>query len=245
MVELDMGEGEGRRRFAISATEATVAQLEACSPPWLTRLYEPESKDCPAFMVTWSEAANYCNWLSQQEGIPEEEWCYFEVATDNGHPLLLEKPDATNKRGYRLPTVAEWELACRAGTTTERFFGDGVGLLAEYAWQGPNTHDGRVRPVGTKRPNQFGLFDMYGNAIEWCHDEPPDNPDYRLLRGLGAGDYEPDRSQPIWPGDASLHGNAIVAGGIGFRVARTLRTDGGEIENRDGSIAATGKASKP
>ena len=94
--------------------------------------------------MTWNDAVAYCQWLSVQE-----------------------------KTTYRLPTEAEWEYACRAGTATQYSFGDDYAELEQFGWYNKNA--GREsHAVGTKLPNAFGLYDMHGNLQEWCgdfHDE--------------------------------------------------------------------------
>jgi formylglycine-generating enzyme required for sulfatase activity/serine/threonine protein kinase len=96
--------------------------------------------DSPAAVITWNDAVAYCKWLSDQE-----------------------------KRIYRLPTEAEWEYACRAGTTTQYFFGDDYNESHNYGWHNNNAK-GQSQPVGKLLPNSFGLFDMLGNLHEWCGD---------------------------------------------------------------------------
>ncbi|WP_417914307.1 SUMF1/EgtB/PvdO family nonheme iron enzyme [Candidatus Electronema sp. JM] len=94
----------------------------------------------PVVNVSWQDAADYCDWLSRQTG-----------------------------RHYRLPTEAEWEYACRAGSSAAYCFGDDDEQLGRYAWHVRNS-DRRTQPVGGKEPNAWGLHDMHGNIWEWCAD---------------------------------------------------------------------------
>jgi formylglycine-generating enzyme required for sulfatase activity len=117
-------------------------------------------------------AAQYCRWLSEQEGVPEDQRCYPSVAViekskDGVTPLKLPA-DYLKRTGYRLPTEAEWEYACRAGALTSRYYGSDGRLLDRYAWYAANAD--RARPVGRKLPNDFGLFDMHGNVWTWCQN---------------------------------------------------------------------------
>src|SRR5262249_20156964 len=124
----------------------------------------------PINTVSWYEAAEYCNWLSKQEGIPEDQWCY-EVNKDGVFgPGMRMKPGWLGLRGYRLPTEAECELACRAGAETSRYYGETEELLGRYAWYAKESQDKKMLPPGSLRPNDLGLFGMLGNALEWCQD---------------------------------------------------------------------------
>jgi formylglycine-generating enzyme required for sulfatase activity len=143
-----------------------------------------KGKDKPVDSVRWSDAVRYCNKRSEMENLEPcydlETWeCDFEAS------------------GYRLPTEAEWEYACRAGTQTAYFFGDDAAKLKLYAVYKANSEN-QSRPVAGKLPNPWGLYDMSGNVLEWCHDiydadyyknGPAKNPrgpekgDTRVLRG--------------------------------------------------------------
>ncbi|HZR16732.1 MAG TPA: formylglycine-generating enzyme family protein [Verrucomicrobiae bacterium] len=110
----------------------------------------------PVEQVRWSDAVRFCNKRSEAEGLKP---CY---------ELTTWKCDF-GANGYRLPTEAEFEYACRAGTTTPYFCGNTPARLAEFAWFDKNS-GGHPRPVGQKQPNAWGLYDICGNLWEWCND---------------------------------------------------------------------------
>lgn len=159
------------RTFAIGAQPVTVAAYRRFDPMHVfTEQYAPEPR-CPV-STSWYQAAAYCNWLSEREGIPVDEWCY---ATDTNGQVTDVKDNYLTLTGYRLPTEAEWEYACRAGTTTSRYFGESDELLGKYAWFLHNAA-GRTWPVGSKKPNDLGMFDMQGNVWNWCQSILKDYP---------------------------------------------------------------------
>jgi formylglycine-generating enzyme required for sulfatase activity len=119
--------------------------------------------------VIWYEAAAYCNWLSKEEGLPETEWCYEPNPQKQFAEGMKLVPDYLKRMGYRLPTEAEWEYACRAGAVTSRSYGETEEFLGKYAWYLGNAQQ-RAWPVGSLKPNDLGFFDLHGNIWTWCQD---------------------------------------------------------------------------
>ena len=159
------------KSFHLGRIEVTQEQWKAVmgTTPWKRKPFVKEGDDYPASYVSWNDAVNFCRKLSKKEGVE-----------------------------YRLPTEAEWEYACRAGTTTVYSFGDDEAQLGEYAWYVKNASPREKYPriVGQKKTNPWGLHDMHGNVDEWCQDwhgeypsgdvtDPvgPDSALYRVFRG--------------------------------------------------------------
>jgi formylglycine-generating enzyme required for sulfatase activity len=173
------------RPFYLGATEVTQGQYQAVMGENPSNF--KGSDDLPVETVSWLDAVKFCNKLSEREG---RKPCY----RIEGVAVTIAGGD-----GYRLPTEAEWEYACRAGSSTRYPFGDDENGLGGFAWYG-KTSEGKTHPVGQKRPNAWGLHDMLGNVWEWCSDgydfdyykqlpvdDPPgaDGASYRVIRGGG------------------------------------------------------------
>jgi formylglycine-generating enzyme required for sulfatase activity len=221
------------RPFAVADRELTHGQFERFLKATARNSPDLEegnpTPEHPVVGVTWAEAVLYCRWLTQQASLGEAGQCYppptgLETGKDGlprNWPLDAKRP------GFRLPTEAEWEVACRAGTSTAYSFGSDRALLKHYGlFLGTEAQVG-----GALRPNLRGLFDMHGNAWEWCQDwyasqlphaaDDPQGPaagDNRVLRGGGW-----DRS--AWHCRSAYRHHPTPdyrASYMGFRLVRTL-----------------------
>ncbi|ONM48877.1 formylglycine-generating enzyme family protein [Nocardia donostiensis] len=158
----------------------------------------------PVESVSWWDAVRFCNALSERDGLTPA----YHVAAD-GENIRWD----TSADGYRLPTEAEWEHACRAGTTEPRY-----GPLDEIAWYRANSGE-QLHEVGGKQPNPWGLYDMLGNTWDWCWDlyDPEVYGSYRVLRGGGWFDEQ-------WSCRASARRRShptLRIDDVGFRLVRS------------------------
>jgi formylglycine-generating enzyme required for sulfatase activity len=194
--------------FYLGVTEVTQGQWEAVmgTRPWSRKDYVKEGSDYPATYLSWDDAVRFCQRLSTKEG-----------------------------GTYRLPTEAEWECACRGGSTSVYHFGDDASRLGDYAWFADNAYKLKemyAHQVAQKKANAFGLHDMAGNVWEWCADwydkdyyagSPPDDPkgpasgSLRVLRG-GCWFYGPGLCRSADRGRHSPVNRHLF---LGFRVARS------------------------
>jgi len=171
--------------FYLGKYEITQAQWESVmgTTPWSGQSYVQANPTHPAGYISWNDVQAFIHALNEAAG------------------------DSL----YRLPTEAEWEYACRAGTTTRWSFGDDESQLGEYAWYYDNAWDVGERyahAVGAKVPNAWGLYDMHGNVWEWCQD--------------GYGDYTSDRQvDPMGPTTGSTR---VGRGGAFGGYARYVRS---------------------
>jgi formylglycine-generating enzyme required for sulfatase activity len=203
------------RRFALAAREVTVAEFRRFRKDHLYFKETAPTEDCPMNLVSWYDAAAYCNWLSEQEGIAQGQWCYVPNEKGDYAEGMTVKAGVLGLSGYRLPAEAEWELACRAGSVTAWSMGEAVDLLGRYAWYVANSPN-ESRPVGSLRPNDLGLFDLHGNALEWCQNRYEDFTD---LRDRNMDDKVDNKSSRSMRGGAVIHFPFVARSAVRERVA--------------------------
>ena len=214
--------------FDIDVCEVTQAHFEKVTGRNPSRWKNEKN---PVEQIRWADAARYANARSRLEGL---------------RPAYDEKTWACDfsADGYRLPTEAEWEYACRAGSETDFCFGASAAGLAEYAWFKDNGGNG-PHPVGRKKPNAWGLYDMSGNVWEWCNDfydeeyyksspdrDPagPPSGKSRVLRG-GCWNSRADLCRAAYrneedPGYTDTCFGRDIHGFVGFRCVRRAGASG-------------------
>lgn len=205
---IDLRDDRTKQQWTVDLSAFLLAKFPVTQAFYFEIMHETPStfsgENLPVETVSWKEAVAFCNALSDKEGLKS---CYSFV----GEEITFD----TTANGYRLPTEAEWEYACKAGTTGIRY-----GELDAIAWYKENSGK-TTHPVGTKAPNAWGLYDMLGNVWEWCSDIYDETVygSYRILRGGGWYDEERGclatnrrRSHPV----------SFKIDDLGFRIARNV-----------------------
>ena len=218
------------RMFAIAAASVTVEQYGQFEKDYSLPAEYTQLPNLPAAFIDWYRGARYANWLSEQEGLPADQWCY-EITGDQ----IKLKASYLSLSGYRLPTEAEMEYAARAGALTGRYFEETDELLSKYAWHSKNSNE-KIWPVGNLKPNDLGLFDVQGIVWTWCQESFKDYP-----QGVEAEEDQEDGLEIVHTtgrvlrGGSFLNQSSILRSAyrtnfvptprsltLGFRLARTL-----------------------
>ncbi len=233
--------------FYIGSTEISRRQMDSVyrslagfdNYPFRTSPFAPPQRgniNEPARNFNFPDAVVFCNALSKLYSIPEYYRLTLTVKPDSdkthvgvgdwiGIPFYVEVPDASGK-GFRLPTIWEWEYACRAGADTHYYFGDNPADICDFGWiRDCKDELGRKHKFPTAcamyKPNAWGLYDMHGNVWEWCTGNLEDNrlPNVQYLKG-GSIDSKPFECRSSYIRHESTSKSGIENIGFGFRIAR-------------------------
>jgi formylglycine-generating enzyme required for sulfatase activity len=238
------------RRIVIATTETTGSVFEEfLNDPktisWINadpgkRFVKAEQLDDPQSKVSWNTAVRFCQWLNEQEGVPEDQWCYLDVWETSSNAFRFA-PNYLERTGYRLPTYAEWKHVCAGGTDETWHFGSDASMVSLYEWTMPHSGN-RRQGIARKRPNASGVFDMGGSLAEWCDDLAPsirrDRWRYFLaddgnpVKGFSRDDnFTLAGGRFKFTADSAMTDSSVVNApdystvSTGFRVARTLKEE--------------------
>lgn len=173
--------------------DVTVDAVTRPTKPYLDMTFGMGKEGHPALAMTHYNAIQFCKWLYVRTGV-----------------------------FYRLPTEAEWEYACRAGSQTTYYFGEDATQLEEYAWYGANS-DEQTAPVGKKKPNAWGLYDMLGNVAEWTFDQYIE--DFYKQSSSGSGTSENPVAVPTTLYPHSVRGGSFQSEAVDLRSAARMASD--------------------
>ncbi|MBC7921059.1 MAG: formylglycine-generating enzyme family protein [Ferruginibacter sp.] len=216
MVEIPNGEIELRDDRIKRKWKAKIEPFLLSKFPVTQDLYFEITKESPSTFkggrnpvetVSWKDAISFCNSLSKKAELKP---CY--ALSNESEEIAFD----SKAEGYRLPTEAEWEYACKAGTTAIRY-----GEIDAIAWYKRNSEK-MTHTIGMKEPNRWGLYDMLGNVWEWCSDIYDENVygSYRIIRGGGWGDEE---RGCMATNRRRSHPTSYKIDDLGFRIARNIK----------------------
>lgn len=208
---VEMRDDRTKKQWIVSIDSFQLAKFPVTQDLYKSIMNENPSTfkggDLPVETISWLDAVTFCNALSESEG---KEKCYIIDSKEEKIGFN------SNANGFRLPTEAEWQYACQAGSKHR------YGELDNIAWFKDNSNN-RTRKVGGKQPNQWGLYDMLGNVWEWCTDIYDESVygEYRVFRGGGWCDQE--RSVMATTRRRS-HPHSFRIDDLGFRLAVNIRS---------------------
>ena len=172
------------------------------------------NKPAPVANVNWYDAVLYCNARSRRDN-KDTVYSYVSITGMPGRNCVLNGLQQTTASGYRLPTEAEWEYACRGGTASDYYWGDDRLQAETYAWDRDNSN-GSVQPTGLKKANAFNLYDMAGNLWEWCNDWF--GADYYQVTPASDPQGPTDGTERVIRGGSWMHSDYFTGSGVRSKI---------------------------